>query len=284
LTKSIFEEEFPLLQKISLPAYDISYSMFFPLWMKLSAEWPRISGVIRAEKKALSKIIDTNKIDVVISDNRFGLHSPKAHSVFITHQVFLKAPFAQGFARRMNKNYIMNFDEVWIPDYEDDEKNLSGELSHGQHFHSNIKYIGPVSRLQKIQSENKFDHLFLISGPEPQRSAFEDLLIEKAEQFPRLQFALARHDSKTGKKFPSNLTAFTSPDKLKLSEVISQSKTIVCRSGYSTLMDLHLLGKPQVVLVPTPGQTEQEYLAEHWKKKSGCEIVMQNDLKKFIFK
>jgi hypothetical protein len=284
LTKSIFEEEFPALQKISLPSYNISYSMFFPLWMKLSAEWPRIAGVIRSEKKTLSKIIDAHEIDIVISDNRFGLHSSKARSIFITHQIFVKTPFAQGFAHRMNKNYIMNFDEVWIPDHEDEEKSLSGELSHGKHFHSGVKYIGPQSRLQKISSENKFDHLFLISGPEPQRSAFEDLLLEKAAQFPHLKFALARHGSTKEKKFPSNLSALISPDKLKLSEIISQSKTIVCRSGYSTLMDLHLLGKTGAILVPTPGQTEQEYLAEHWKKKFNCEAVTQNDLKKFVFR
>jgi hypothetical protein len=258
--------------------------MFFPLWMKLSAEWPRIAGVIRSEKKALSKIIDVHKIDVVISDNRFGLHSSKAHNIFITHQVFIKAPFAQSFAHRMNKSYIMNFDEVWIPDFEDDEKNLSGELSHGRHFHSGVKYIGPQSRLQKISSENTFDYLFLISGPEPQRSIFEDLLLEKAARFPHLKFALARHGSKAEKKNPPNLTAFISPYKLKLSEIISQSKTVVCRSGYSTLMDLHLLEKTKAVLVPTRGQTEQEYLAEHWRKKFDCEIVSQNDLKKFVFR
>jgi UDP-N-acetylglucosamine:LPS N-acetylglucosamine transferase len=137
--------------------------------------------------------------------------------------------------------------------------------------------------LQKISSENKFDHLFLISGPEPQRSALEDLLTEKAAQAPHLKFALARHGHKTAKNsFPSNLTAFISPDKLKLSEVISQSKMVVCRSGYSTLMDLYLLGKTEAVLVPTPGQTEQEYLAGYWEKKFGSRTVRQKDLERFL--
>jgi hypothetical protein len=257
--------------------------MFFPLWMKLSAEWPRIARVIRSEKKALSAIIGEHKIDTVISDNRFGLHSAKTKNIFITHQVFLKSPFAESFVRRMNRNYIMNFDEVWIPDHESEEKSLSGELSHGKHFHPNVKYIGPQSRLHKIPSENKFDYLFLISGPEPQRSALENLLTEKAFQSAHLKFALAKHGNKAEKKIPSNLTAFISADKSKLGEIISQSKTVVCRSGYSTLMDLYLFEKTNAVLIPTPGQTEQEYLAEYWEKKFGCRTVKQKNLDDLAF-
>jgi UDP-N-acetylglucosamine:LPS N-acetylglucosamine transferase len=48
----------------------------------------------------------------------------------------------------------------------------------------------------------------------------------------------------------------------ELRQMIKAAKVIICRPGYSTLMDLAVLGRT-AVLVPTPGQTEQEYLADY---------------------
>lgn len=275
LTKTIFEEEFPELQKVNLPAYNIRYSEVLPLWMKLILDWNRISKIINEEKKLLEEIISKYKINLVVSDSRFGLYSNKTYNVFITHQLFLKAPILSSVAQKVNKKYILNFDEVWVPDFEDVSNSLSSALSHGNHFHKNVKYIGPQSRLKKNNSiEIKYDYLFLISGPEPQNTIFKNLLVEKSKQYSDLKFALiSNSDLKNDVK---HITSFISPDAKVLSDIICSCQTIICRSGYSTLMDLHFLKQEKVILVPTQGQTEQEYLAELWKSNFNANVMIQN--------
>jgi hypothetical protein len=279
LTAKIFNYEFPHLQKINIPPYDIAYSALLPLWLKLFFSWNRISGVIREEHKLLEEMISRNSIDVVISDNRFGWHSRKAYSVFITHQVFLKTPFANNFAQRINKEHILKFNELWIPDYEESARSLSGELSHGVQFHDNVKYIGPLSRLQKTTMPVTYDYLFLLSGPEPQRSIFKQALASRAKALPALRFALV--DPENTKPGSKNINLMVNPGAQQLSEAICSSRKIICRSGYSSLMDLHTLGKKEMILVPTPGQTEQEYLADYWSKHHQSAVVSQKNFGSF---
>jgi hypothetical protein len=284
LTKIIFDEEFPELQKIELPAYNVKYSNVLPLWLKLLFSSRRINRIIKQEYKLLEKIISEHKIDVVISDNRFGLYSKNIHSIFITHQVFLKTPIANKMAQRINQNHILNFNEVWIPDYEEETISLSGELSHGEHFHKKIKYIGVLSRLEKSSSlEKKYDYLFLISGPEPQQTLFANALIKKAEQNPNFKFAFVKPNNL--KPENQNIETFNSPNAKQISEVVLQSKKIICRSGYSAIMDLHQLEVDfkNVVFVATPGQTEQDYLAKYAKEKFGAKFISQRELSHYTF-
>jgi hypothetical protein len=148
---------------------------------------PRISRIIADEKKVLDKIISEHAIDVIISDNRFGLYNEKVHSVFITHQLFLKAPVFEGLGSKINQKYISNFDEVWVPDFEEENLSLSGELCHGippdsYRDHKNVKYIGPQSRLVEVITDiekDRYDYLILLSGPEPTRTELEKKLLEK---------------------------------------------------------------------------------------------------------
>lgn len=284
LTQTIFDEEFPELQKIEVPAYNIRYSKKMPISLKLFLDAPKILNTIKKENKLLEELITKHKIDVVISDNRFGLHSKNAHCIFITHQLFLKTSVATKFAQNINKKYILNFDEVWVPDGEDESKSLSGDLSHGIHFHKNVKYIGVLSRLQKNNTTEKiYDYLFLISGPEPQQGIFANLLIQKTLDYPNLKFAMVCPSRL--KNEAKNLVIFVSPTAKQLSQVIEKSKKIICRSGYSTLMDLQKLqiDFKNVILVPTPSQTEQEYLTNYTKNKFGCTSVLQVNLKNYIF-
>lgn len=277
ITRQIFDQEFPELKKITIPAYNIRYSSVFPVWIKLLLDAPRIFKVIKEEHALLKLIFQNHKIDVVISDNRFGLYNSDVRTVFITHQLFLKVPFGRFLAQRINRKYIQKFDEVWIPDYKDAAVSLSGDLSHGKHFHSKISYLGPKSRLQIVDNAvKKYDYLFLISGPEPKQTVFRNLLIEKIKQYPTQKFVLLSNAGLNTSE--NNLEVITSPDTFTLGKTIGESKTIICRSGYSTLMDLHMLGIKNVILVPTPGQTEQEYLAEYWRVKFGSVVVKQKDL------
>jgi predicted glycosyltransferase len=293
LTKPVFDEEFPGLKQIELPAYRVRYSTIWPLWVKLGWSAPRITRIITKENEQLKKIIEENKIDVVISDNRFGLYSDKIHSVFITHQLFLKAPVFEGWSNSVNQNYILKFNEVWVPDFENDTslsevKTLSGELSHGKHFHKNVKYIGPKSRLNDVISpieKDKYDLLILLSGPEPTRTELEKKLLEKFKDSSKKVVLVRGSDPdsyRDGVRSSESIEIFNLPGKEKLKELILSSRKIICRSGYSTLMDMHALSKKDLILIPTPGQTEQEYLAEHWKERFGATLVKQNEINKLI--
>lgn len=278
LTASILDEEFPELRKIPLPAYNVSYSKSLPLWLKLGLDSPRIATVVAEEHRQLEKIMEELKPDVVISDNRFGLYTKKAHCIFITHQLFLKAPLFGAMMQHINKSYILNFDEVWVPDFEDEEKSLGGELSHGAHYHSNVKYIGPLSRLKDAETsllQKRYDILVLLSGPEPLREELEKKLIEKLKGGNK-KIAFVRGTTSENKiAHDPNMDVFGLADKAKLKGLITNSEKIICRSGYSTLMDLHLLDidKKKLTLIPTPGQTEQEYLADYWRKKFGSQTT-----------
>lgn len=286
LTKPVFDEEFPKLETVELPAYNITYSKLLPLWIKLGLSYPKISGIIQKEHQLLEKLITEIKLDVVISDNRFGLYNNKAHCVFITHQLFLKAPVFENFTQTINKKYILRFNEVWVPDYETHNastssalvKNLSGELSHGNHYHKNVKYIGPKSRLSDVicdVEKNKYDYLFLLSGPEPGRTALENELIVKAKNSNK-KIALVRGTKIMIQNLSfDGIDVFDFPKKEELKKLILSAGKIICRSGYSTLMDMHLLGKKELILIPTPGQSEQEYLAEYWHKHFGSEIHLE---------
>ncbi|MGZ3884034.1 MAG: glycosyltransferase [Bacteroidia bacterium] len=285
LLKPLFDEEFPELKQVALPAYDISYSKLLPLWLKLSLDSPRITKVIADEHRILGTLADELKPDVVISDSRFGFHTEKAQSVFITHQLFLKSPVLNPIAQNINKNYILKFDEVWVPDYEEAAKSLSGELSHAAvHFHDNVKYIGPQSRLAEGDpktAEQTNDILILLSGPEPERSTLEEALLEKFKNTDK-KIVLVRGTQKENSRQLAvrapGIRVYDFPAKYELRQLILSSQKIICRSGYSTLMDLHLLGKKNLLLVPTPGQTEQEYLADYWKKHFGAETIAQDKI------
>jgi uncharacterized protein (TIGR00661 family) len=281
-----FEEYFPSLQKIELPSYNISYSQNLPLWLKLFLQWPKINRVIRKENIALRKIVAAYNIDFIISDNRFGLTHPEVHSVFITHQLNLKTPFFSTIANFINKKHIHKFNEVWVPDFEDLNLRLSGQLSDSSQIKIPVKFIGPQSAITKTSTSHddsvKYDLLILLSGVEPQRSILENILLHKFAETSK-KIAFVRGSSATISNPNPNITLFNFCFGNKLQNLIVNSETVICRSGYSSLMDVYLLNKRRLILIPTPGQSEQEYLAQYWGKKFGSTLLAQEDLEEFTF-
>lgn len=276
LTAPLLTQEFPNLETVQLPAYDLRYSSIWPLWIKLIADWPRISGVMREENKCLSDLVRRLNIEVVISDSRFGLWTDQAHTVLISHQLFLKAPVAAGLAQRINRKFLLRFDELWVPDHADLQNSLAGELSHGPHFHPRVTYIGPQSRLQRVGAAGAdFDGLFLVSGPAPQNRVFADQLSLLARRLPHLKFAAAGMSSY---QWPDHVVNFSFANSAVLSDLFMRSALVICRSGYSSLMDADRLGIRNLVLVPTPGQSEQEYLARYWQQHYESRVCQQRDL------
>lgn len=282
-TSLIFDDEFPQLQKVEVIPYNIKYSKAVPVAVKLLLDAPRIFNVIKQERKQLEQIIKDYKIDVVISDNRFGLSSKNVESIYITHQLNVQAGIFSDFANKIHHHYIKQFNAVWVPDFEDEKLCLAGKLSH-HHALKNVSYVGPLSRLPIVSfKENGFDYLCILSGPEPLRTELERVLIDKANQSDK-KICIVRGANKKRKSFVNkNITIVDAPNAKELSQWIMDAKIIVCRSGYSTLMDLHHLQKQSCVLIPTSGQEEQEYLADYWSQKSGFKVMHEKDLKVFSF-
>lgn len=280
-TAIIFNEEFPTLKKIEIEPYNITYSKKLPLSIKLLFDAPRILGVIKKEQQQLAKIIKEHQIDVVISDNRFGLNNKNVECIYMTHQLNIQAGVFSFLANKIHRHYIKQFNSVWIPDFEDEKICLAGKLSRNTSL-KNVIYLGPLSRLQKVgEIKAEYEYLCLLSGPEPLRAELEIILIEKANLSDK-KIAIVRGSKQIlNSTLNDNIALIDMPDALHLSQLISKSKTIVCRSGYSTLMDLHNLNKTNFILIPTPGQYEQFYLANYWKKKFGAKLIQQNDLPNF---
>ncbi|MBL7917859.1 MAG: glycosyltransferase [Bacteroidia bacterium] len=271
-TERVLLEEFPKLEKVYLPEYAIRYSALLPLWLKLLLQYPAIKRVVSNEHKLLNEIINTHKIDFVISDNRYGLYHSKIKSVIICHQLNLKTPFFTSFANRVHNKLLKKFSEIWVPDFEDKTIRLAGELSNNI-SNLNAVYIGPQSRLTKSVQASKYDYLFLLSGPEPLQGNFLDAVLKFSPELNGKKIAIVS-GSRKNVQTNSNDNYFYLPDAKALSELVCCSDTIICRSGYSTLMDLNKLDKKELVLVPTKGQTEQEYLASYWKSKFGARVAL----------
>ena len=274
----LLQKEFPSLKWIRLPGYDIKYksrgSVFFQVFLQL----PNIFFSFFSEREMLAKIIDEEKIDAVISDNRYGLYYKKIFSVFITHQTGIMLPkplkWLESFLNKINRKQIEYFDECWIPDFES-ENNLSGDLSHKYHAPRNAYFIGPLSRFTYQEKEKVYDLLILLSGPECQRTVLENTLKEQALQLlNKTEYAMKKVLMVRG--LPEGLQDIIATSKnffsvdfmttSQLEDALITSDYIIARSGYSSVMDIVALRK-KAILIPTPGQTEQEYLAAYFKER-----------------
>lgn len=260
----LLQKEFPQLESIELASYNITYAkngknFKWSLFLKL----PQIQQTIASEKKQIKKLVAAGKIDGIISDNRFGVRSKKVPSVFITHQLNVLTGNTTLLSSTMHQKIIHKFNQCWVPDLEGEE-NLSGRLGHVKNKSLNTKYIGPLSRMKKQNLPVVYDVLALLSGPEPQRTMLEEKLLEEFIDTD-LKVLLVQglvEVEKTTKKI-HNITVINFLQSSDLEIAISESEVIVCRSGYTTIMDLVALEK-KAFFIPTPGQYEQEYLAQRF--------------------
>ena len=265
-TLELLKKEFPYANFLRYKGYEIRYSRN-KAWfaIQMFRQLPKIVTAVIKENRWLRKAVKKYKVDAVLSDNRFGMFCKQVPCVYITHQLFIKTGnrFTETIARRIHYYFIKKYTSCWVPDFK--ENGLAGELSHPQKIPGNVIYIGPLSRFEKLANESKvYDLLIVLSGPEPQRSIFENIIFDQLKTF-RGKVLLVRGlpSEKEHIKVSQNLVEIVNYLSAKeLNLAIAQSKIVVCRSGYTSVMDLFKLQKP-AILVPTPGQTEQEYLAAY---------------------
>jgi hypothetical protein len=270
----LLKEEFPGIPFLSLRGYRVRYGRN-GVFRSLLRQLPRFSRTISREHRWLKHQIDEHGFDAVISDNRFGLYHPSVPCVFMTHQLQIKTPlgkWSEGIARIINYRFINRFHECWIPD---DQHRLAGELSHPPTRPAiPIYYTGILSRLKKTELAIRPHHLLImLSGPEPQRSLLEDKVVDELSHYPWTATVLrGLPGSATHIPGTNDLTFHNHLPADAVAIEMLQAEYIICRSGYSTVMDVISLGK-KPIFIPTPGQTEQEYLAEHLSRQGiGCYI------------
>jgi len=265
------------IRLIDLPDYPLEYSnsrsSFLP---RIILKSPAIISSLFEEHEEFEKINKRENFSLIISDNRYGIFSRNVPSFLITHQLRIMNPYRIRFFETLSMFYNgyvgKYFSGILVPDFENNS--LTGELSHGIRFmdKDKIYYVGPISVYKKKDVPKDIDLLALISGPEPQRTIFENIVLNELKKFDREYFVvLGKPESKLEN---GNIISFASTE--KMNDLINRSKYILSRSGYSTVMDLFYAGgKP--IFVPTPAQPEQEYLAEYLNLRGISANIRQED-------
>jgi predicted glycosyltransferase len=228
----------------------------------MARQFPAMLRSIRQEEAIIARLVPELRLDAIISDQRFGVRSEQVPGVLITHQVFPFTPVAQRLMRAINRRHIARFDRCWIMD-EEQAPGLAGELSHGRDLPANARYIGVHSRMAQHDGAGAVARhrvVAVISGPEPQRTLFEEKLIAQLTDLPGEHLLVRGKPCARGARQLGNLHVVDHLSAADLRTALLGAERIVSRSGYTTLMDLVALGR-SALIVPTPGQPEQEYLA-----------------------
>lgn len=263
----LLQKEFPNLKAIELPGYNISYKTN-NMAANILPQIPKILKTIQKERKIIAASIKKHKINVLISDNRYGVYHQSVPSVIICHQINLQGTnwWTSRILNMMHYRFLNKFNEIWVPDASG-KKSISGLLSSNEKL-KNVRYLGVISRMQRKELEQKHKLVVVLSGPEPQRSYLEEKILHQLEGI-KGKVVLVRGTTK-GKelqKAPNNISIRDLETTQSLNQLMIEAETILCRSGYSSLMDIAYLQHNSAILVPTPGQTEQEYLAKNLKDK-----------------
>jgi len=279
--KILFEHEFPALQALLLDGYNIKYSpRRTGMKWKILLQVFKLRKNIHREHEWLKRNQEIFEFDLIISDNRFGLYHSFVPSIFITHQLTIKSGFGNQidkWLRKINFRYINRFSACWIPDFEN-ENQLAGELSHPPSLPNiPLKYIGILSRFKGKKIDTKKDHILIIlSGPEPQRSIFEKIIIRDIAHYQGTA-TIVRGLPAAESIIPSTgmLKFYNHMPSEDLENEIAQAEFVISRSGYSTVMDLFTMQKKSI-LIPTPGQPEQEYLGKYLMNRGVACSVKQD--------
>lgn len=276
----LLQHEFPQLAVVEFPGLKIKYPRNGALLLHFALRLPSLFQTVKRENQFLRKLVREHQIDGIISDNRYGVFHKDKPSVILTHQLFIESPIFKKSLQRIIQKMVSKFDECWVPDVKT-KNNLSGDLSHKRSLSPKIKYIGVLSRFLPSQKNLPLKRklLVLLSGPEPQRTILEEKLKEQllGLGYSTLMVRGVVEDRQKRTQLSKDVEEVNYLNGEELRKEILESELVVCRSGYSSIMDLVTLGK-KAFLIPTPGQTEQEYLAKSLGEKGMFAWSSQDEL------
>lgn len=258
----LLKKEFPEVDHFEFEGHQVSYSKRGFGTLEALKQVPAFMRSLQKESSQLEKLIERYSPDLIISDGRFGLSSPKVKCVLINHQLKPKFPFViQSMARAQIERLQTKFDEVWVPDFEG-QSNLSGELSHPYPKALKVRYIDPLSRFKNlnVQGSGNYSSLSIISAPEPYRSHLETKILQLFHSLAGEHVIICGKPESEEIRREKNVQIIPHADANFTAELIKGSDHVISSAGYSSVMDLYTL-EIDAELIPTPGQSEQEYLA-----------------------
>jgi len=278
----LLQKHFPNINTVDLPSLRIQYGKNPIIQILISI--PHIICWIVRDHFCIKKIVKSKKIDLIVSDNRWGCWHKNIKSIFITHQIMIKLPriisFCEHLVYTIQQSILKPFAEILIPDIAEKETSLSGDLSHLYLPKTQTRFIGILSQFSPkiITVKPTYDVAIILSGPEPQRSMLEVMLIQKLQPFSlKIIMVGGKMSANSMVRYSDNISYIPFASRDELLSIIISSKWIICRSGYSSIMDLIVLQK-KALLIPTPHQSEQEYLANHCKKNNWFATINQNEI------
>lgn len=267
---AFLKQEFPSAKCIRLKGYRMRYAGGRLLPFVIMAQLPLFGFSILLEHIRLRKIINDYAVNRVISDNRYGLWCKSAESIIITHQLYIQLPKYLSIFRKplhlFTAHLLHKFNKIWVPDYADANESLSGRLSHGGALDNSVSYIGPLSRFEKsVKCENidAPDVLILLSGPGKQKRQFAKQMLKSLQNSKKRILIAGAEPEQKYQIAKDNILTVSHISTSVLNDLLLSTPQIIARAGYSTIMDLHKLGRT-AQLYPTPGQWEQEYLAKRY--------------------
>lgn len=262
----LLSSEFPQLKIYKLPDINIRYLKGWLLPYGLFFKGFQLNQINRNEHKQIAQIIETHNIDIIISDNRYGVWHPSTKNILITHQLTLIPPKLFGFSsailKYIIKQKIKPFNEIWVPDYTE-FPGIAGILSHQSLQHSNMKYIGPLSRYYIKENPSLVEApsiVTIISGPMPFRQNLYNRLVEIFNTYSIQTTLFCTSDLDLTIEIPQ-INVKVNARFTEINQALNEASLVICSGGYTTIMDLLALQK-KALIIPTPHQTEQKYLAK----------------------
>ena len=272
----LLTKEFPHLTNITLPPCPVTALQKKPsVEMQLLLTLPGMVKAVANEGKTVRELVSQYSIDGIISDNRPGMYSKTIPSVFLTHRLNMLTGPTSWLSTKIHRAFIKKFTECWVPDMAAGP-NLTGKVGHTEDVLPNLKYIGPLSRMHKITADKKYDLMVLLSGPEPHRAQLREKLEQQLKDFGGKVLFITGTNEAAGSRIEGNITYHTCMDAVTLEQAFNESAIVLCRPGYTTIMDLARLGK-KALFIPVPGFYEQEYFAKKLKKAGLVPYVSQDD-------
>ncbi|MGD0534103.1 MAG: glycosyltransferase [Methanoregula sp.] len=281
----VLRQEFPDARYIEYPDYPVPFSSGHLFVPKFCASIPFMLQATVREHETLEAILAKSRYDLVISDNRLGVFSSEVPSIFISHQLHYHLPLlywpAELLAIPVNRYLHEQYDRIIVPDNPPGPLSLAGKLSRPDTDVARDRafFSGILTGTRQIACTQDLDYLVIISGPEPQRTILEKIILEKLENIGGSGVVLL--GSPQSPKATTRIGDWTCVSYVSTeekAELMNRARCVICRSGYTTLMELAELGKDRALLIPTPGQTEQEYLSWYYEQKGWYHSQDQNRL------
>ena len=283
---ALLRQEVPHCEFLELKDYPPPYTSSPHFIRQFLATSPVMLKAIWKEGRAMRRLLKQRRWDLILSDNRFNVRAKDIPSFVISHQLRFKTPPAlerfEFVTELFNWEYLRPFDRVIVPDYADAARSLSGRLSHEVKRlarNDKIYYAGPLASVERTDVPQDVDVFISISGPEPQRTELERVIFRQVERLPdrRIVVTLGKPEVREARRLGDRITIHGFLDRQGQQEMLNRARLVVCRSGYTTIMELAELGR-KALFIPTPGQTEQEYLGQYHRTKGFFHSVGQYDL------